>query len=76
MTATAVVLNMTVAATTAGSFLTVWPGGKMPTASDLNWSAGTTIPNLVVVEVNSGKISLYNNAGSVQVICDVEGWYG
>jgi hypothetical protein len=48
----------------------------MPTASDLNWSAGTTIPNLVVVEVNSGKISLYNNAGSVQVICDVEGWYG
>ena len=76
LTATAVVLNMTVAATTAGSFLTVWPGGKMPTASDLNWSAGTTIPNLVVVEVNSGKISLYNNAGSVQVICDVEGWYG
>ena len=76
LTATAVVLNMTVTATTKGSFLTVWPGGNMPTASDLNWSAGTTIPNLVVVEVSSGKISLYNNAGSVQVICDVEGWYG
>ena len=75
LTATAVVLNMTVTATTRGSFLTVWPGGNMPTASDLNWSAGTTIPNLVVVEVNSGKISLYNNAGSVQVICDVEGYY-
>ncbi len=78
ITATAVVLNVTVTSTSKGSFLTVWPDGKpQPTASDLNWSAGTTIPNAVVVEVGTnGKVSLYNNAGSVQVICDIEGYYG
>jgi hypothetical protein len=78
LTATAVVLNVTVASTTKGSFLTLWPAGapSMPTASDLNWSAGTTIPNLVVAEVGAnGQVSIYDNAGSVDVIVDVEGWY-
>jgi hypothetical protein len=48
----------------------------MPTASDLNWAAGTTIPNLVVAEVGTNdQISIYNNAGSVDVIVDIEGYY-
>ena len=78
LTATAVVLNVTVASTTKGSYLTIYPSDtSRPTASDLNWSAGTTIPNLVVAEVGSnGQVSIYNNAGSVDVIADVEGWYG
>ncbi len=78
LTATAVVLNVTVAATTKGSYLTIWPSGSSkPTASDLNWTAGTTIPNLVVAEVGAnGQISIYNNAGSVEVIADIEGYYG
>ncbi len=78
LTATAVVLNVTVATTTNGSYLTIWPSGSSkPTASDLNWTAGTTIPNLVVAEVGAnGQISIYNNAGSVEVIADIEGYYG
>jgi len=83
MTATvaprAVVLNVTVTDTTAASFLTVWPDGApaRPNASDLNWVAGLTVPNLVVVKVgSSGKIDLYNPAGSTNVIIDVVGWYG
>jgi hypothetical protein len=75
---TALVLNVTVADTTAGSYLTVWPDlTAQPIASDLNWASGLTVANLVVVKVGSdGKISLYNPAGSANVIIDVVGWYG
>jgi len=81
MTATvppkAVVLNVTVTNTTAASFLTVFPSvTPMPTASDLNWTAGLTVPNLVVVKLGTdGKIAMYNLAGSTDVIADVVGWY-
>jgi hypothetical protein len=43
----------------------------------LNFVAGQTVPNLVVVQVGStGKIDIYNPAGSVHVIGDVMGWFG
>jgi hypothetical protein len=75
--ASAVVLNVTVTDATAGSFLTVWPAGAtQPTASDLDWSAGETIPNLVIVKLGtSGQVSFFNYGGSVDVIADVVGWY-
>lgn len=74
----AVVLNVTVTEPTALSFLTAWPAGEVrPVASNLNFSAGQTVPNLVVVKVGAGgKVSLYNYAGSTHVIADVSGWYG
>jgi hypothetical protein len=82
MTATvppkAVVLNVTVTNTTAASFLTVYPSDATtpPTASDLNWIATLTVPNLVVVKLGAdGRIALYNLAGSTDVIADVVGWY-
>ena len=75
---TAVVLNLTVTEPTAGSFLTAWPAGvSRPLASNLNYVAGLTVPNLVVVRVgDGGKVNLYNLAGSAHVIADVAGWYG
>ena len=73
----AVVINVTVTGPTTGSYLTVWPDGvTRPTASDLNFVGGQTVPNLVIVQVgSSGKIDIYNAAGSTQVIGDVMGWY-
>ncbi len=75
--ASAVVLNVTVADTTASSFLTVWPkGGSKPTASSLNWTAGEVIPNAVTVELGtSGDVSVFNPGGNVDVIIDVAGYY-
>ena len=75
--ATAAVLNVTVTHTTAASYLTIWPAGQSrPTASDLNWALGETVPNLVIVKIgSSGQVSIFNNAGSVDVIADVVGWY-
>ncbi|MCB1249087.1 MAG: M4 family metallopeptidase [Acidimicrobiales bacterium] len=75
--ATAVAVNMTVTNATAASHLTVWPKGvTMPVASNLNFNAGTTIPNMVIVGVGTGgKISIFNNSGQTDVIGDVVGYY-
>jgi hypothetical protein len=79
--ASAVVVNMTVTQATAGSFLTVFPTDQsQPLASNLNFSAGQTIPNLVIVGVgvgggNAGNISIFNAAGNVHILADVVGYY-
>jgi hypothetical protein len=76
-TATAVVLNVTVTGTSASSFLTVYPAGATrPTASNLNWETGTTIPNLVTVKLGTGgQVSVFNLSGNAHVIADVSGYY-
>ncbi len=73
----AVALNVTATNPTAGSFLTVWPTGVgRPTASSLNFQPGQTVPNMVIVPVGAnGQVSIYNNAGAVDVVVDVLGWF-
>jgi hypothetical protein len=74
-----VVLNVTAADPLAAGFLTVWPTGQArPLASNLNFVAGRTVPNLVVAKVGTdGRISLYNGSGgAVHLVADVAGWYG
>ena len=75
--ARAVVLNVTVTNGTAGSFLTVYPAGTtLPTASNLNFAAGQTLPNLVTVKVGTGgMVSFANAVGAVDVIADLVGYY-
>jgi hypothetical protein len=74
----AVVLNVTVTAPTAGGSLTVYPGGtSLPLASNLNYTAGQTVPNLVTVPLVNGSIAFHNgSAGTVHVVADLEGFYG
>lgn len=76
--ATAVVLNVTVTGPKAGGYLTVYPNGTAkPTASNLNWTTGETIPNLVTVRLVNGKLNFgVTSSGSVGVIADVFGYYG
>jgi hypothetical protein len=75
--AAAVALNVTATNTTAPSYLTVFPAGvARPVASNLNWVPGQTVPNLVEVALsNAGQVTVYNSAGSVDVIFDVAGFY-
>jgi hypothetical protein len=72
-----VVVNVTATQPSTGGYLTVWPSGEArPNASNLNFTAGQTIPNLVVAKVGSnGQISIYNNTGSTHVIVDVLGYF-
>jgi len=75
--ADAVALNVTVTDTTGYSHLDLWPAGQAkPSASNLNWAPGWTIPNAVTVMLGtSGQVSVYNNAGSANVVIDVVGYY-
>lgn len=75
--AKAVVVNITGVTPSYSTYLTAWPTGvTRPTASNLNLTPGSIIPNLAVVKVGAGgKISIYNNAGSTDVVVDIVGWY-
>jgi hypothetical protein len=76
--ATAVILNVTSTASTAGSFLQVWPSGsaRPTTGSNLNFGPGQTIPNLVVVQVGSANsVAFHNELGTTQVVADVVGYF-
>ncbi len=74
----AVVLNVTVTQPTASGFLTVYPDGtSLPSASNVNFVANETVPNLVTVPMTNGKVRIRNSgSGTVHVVADLQGWYG
>ncbi|GAA2789387.1 FlgD immunoglobulin-like domain containing protein [Streptomyces showdoensis] len=72
----AVVLNVTATGPTSAGFVSVYPYGTQRTsASNLNTAAGETVANAVVVPVKDGKVTLYNHAGSVDLLADVSGYF-
>jgi len=72
----AVVLNLTATGTTAAGFISAWPtGNTRPNASNVNFVSGQTISNLAIGKVGTGgKITLFNSAGSTDIVADVVGW--
>ena len=75
--ATAVVANVTVTGPTAASFLTAYAdGAARPLASNLNFTAGESVPNRVIVPLSgTGALDLYNALGIVNAIVDVDGYF-
>ena len=73
----AVALNVTVTEPTTAGFLTVWPSGEdRPLASNLNFTAGQTVPNMAFCKVGTdGAIQVYNSSGQTQVVIDVLGYF-
>ncbi|MER5635756.1 right-handed parallel beta-helix repeat-containing protein [Kitasatospora sp. NPDC002227] len=71
-------LNVTVTNPGSGGFLTVYPHGQdRPLASNLNWSAGETIPNQVIAQVKDGKVSFYNGGWApIDLVVDMFGYQG
>ncbi len=73
---TAVVMNVTAVNPSQPGHITVYPDGQpLPNVSNLNFDTGQTVPNLVTVPVVNGKVDLRNNAGTVDLIADVTGYY-
>jgi hypothetical protein len=73
------VINVTATAPTGSGFFTAYPGGtSLPNASDLNFLAGDTVPNLVVVKVGAaGTVNVTNTGhGATHLVVDVVGWFG
>jgi hypothetical protein len=74
----AVEVNVTEAANTAGGFLTVFPqGNTAPTVSNLNFVSGQIVANRVIVPVNpaNGQFNIFNHAGNTDVVVDVDGYF-
>ena len=71
-----VAVNITAVDPTATGYLTAWPAGTtVPEVSNVNFVAGTTVANAAFVKLGSGgQISLFNSAGSTQVLVDVTGY--
>lgn len=74
--ATGVILNVTAVDPTAPTFVTVFPAGTtLPLASNVNADVGQTVPNLVFVPLSGdGRVSLFNNLGSVHLVADLLGY--
>ncbi|MFB6613601.1 PKD domain-containing protein [Streptomyces sp. NPDC085524] len=75
----AVALNVTVTDPKQSGHLTVFPSGQQaPLASNLNFTAGQTVANSVIVPVGQdGRISIRNGSWNpADVIVDVTGYYG
>ncbi|MFG2337341.1 hypothetical protein [Streptomyces yangpuensis] len=75
---TAVALNVTATAPRGAGHLTVFPSGQAaPDTSNVNFKAGQTIANSVIVPVGpDGRISVRNGAWDpADVVVDVVGYY-
>lgn len=73
----AVLLNVTVVAPSNDTYVTVFPSGStVPLASNLNAVAGQIVPNSVLARLGpDGSVALYNNAGTVDLLADVMGYF-
>jgi hypothetical protein len=79
--ATAVVLNVTAVSGSQDTYLALFPaGGAVPTASTLNANPQQVIANLTTVALgpsggNPGYVNIFNAAGTIDIVVDVEGYY-
>jgi hypothetical protein len=75
----AVAMNVTVVdgeAGNAGGYVTVYPCGPRPDASNLNFVNGQTVPNAVIAPLSaSGKVCFYVY-GKAHLLVDVSGYFG
>ncbi len=74
--ALATVLNVTVINPDADGYVTVFPcGSNAPGTSTVNYKAGSTVSNLVIAQLTSGKICIYAN-NTTDLVVDVNGAFG
>lgn len=73
----AVVVNTTAVQPTATGYMTVFPDPPPPPlASNLNFTPGAVVPNLVVVRVPAdGTVDFYNEVGFTHLVVDVFGYF-
>lgn len=79
---TAVVLNVTAVKSASHGFVSVYPDDpanpqnlKAPSVSNLQYPAGASLAELVVVPVVDGKVNFYNSSGSLDLAAGLTGYY-
>ena len=73
----AAAMNVAVTGATAPSYLTLYPTGEArPLAATFTFPVNTTASIRTMVKLGAGgKVTIYNAAGSTEVIIDINGWY-
>ena len=74
----AVSLNVTATSTSAskyGGYVTAYPCGTRPNASNLNFVSNQTVPNAVIVPVSPAGTVCFYVYGQADLIADVNGWF-
>ena len=72
---TAVVVNLVAVQPSVATYLTAFPSGSPPVASDVSAAARRTVANLVIVRLAAdGTFRVANASGSCQVVVDVLGY--
>ncbi|MEI6403606.1 MAG: hypothetical protein WCP59_15620, partial [Actinomycetota bacterium] len=70
-----VALTVTATEASANGYITVYPCGTRPLASNLNYTTGQTIANTVITPVDTnGKVCFYAH-GTTHLLADVTGWF-
>lgn len=74
----AVSLNVTATGTSAskfGGYVTAYPCGERPNASNLNFVSNQSVPNAVIVPVSATGTVCFYVYGQADLIADVNGWF-
>jgi len=71
----AVTMNVTAVGPEGPGFVTVYPCGDRPVASNLNFTPGQTVPNSVITPVSAnGEVCFFSNVNT-HLLADVNGWF-
>ena len=71
----AVSLNVTVAEPDGAGFVTVFPCGVQPNASNLNYTTGQVVPNAVIAPVSAGGEVCFFSSVNTHLLADINGWF-
>lgn len=73
--ARAISANLTAVDALNGGYLTAWPCGDIPTASNVNYEPGSAVANAAELPLSPGGAICIFSSASAQVIVDVNGWW-
>jgi uncharacterized protein YkwD len=70
-------LNITATGSGADGYLTVFPcGTPVPQASNVNFSAGQSVPNLIAAPFGSNNTVCVFTSARTHLLVDIAGWFG
>lgn len=72
----AVMVNLVEVGATAGGYLTAYPYGQaQPHVASISFARGKTVAERAIVAVRDGKITLFNAAGTTQLVVEIVGYF-
>ena len=71
----AVSLNVTAVDPDGAGYVTVYPCGQIPLASNVNYLGGQTVPNAVIAPVSATGTVCFFSLRPAHIVVDINGWF-